>query len=88
MAAAPWEGLGFEELVGVWDFKRLGLGFIWEFPTIRGTVFWGPYNKDPTIQGTILGSPIFGNSHLAVQLEALGSVFSFGVAVGSVWTLR
>ena len=52
---------------------------------IRGTVFWGPYNKDPTIQGTILGSPIFGNSHLAVQLEALGSVFSFGVAVGSVW---
>ena len=22
----------------------------WEFPKIRGTVFWGPYiNKDPTI---------------------------------------
>ena len=20
-----------------------------EFPKIRGTVFWGPYNKDPTI---------------------------------------
>ena len=19
----------------------------WEFPKIRGTVFWGPYNKDP-----------------------------------------
>ena len=31
---------------------------IWEFPKIRGTLFWGPYNKDP---GTILGSPIFGN---------------------------
>ena len=29
-----------------------------------GTLFWGPYNKDPTIQGTILGSPIFGNSHV------------------------
>ena len=26
-----------------------------------GTSFWGPYNKDPTIWGTILGSPIFGN---------------------------
>ena len=22
---------------------------MWEFPKIRGTVFWGPYNKDPTI---------------------------------------
>ena len=22
---------------------------IWEFPKIRGTVFWGPYDKDPTI---------------------------------------
>ena len=21
---------------------------------MRGTVFWGPYNKDPAIQGTIL----------------------------------
>ena len=21
----------------------------WEFPKIAGTVFWGPYNKDPTI---------------------------------------
>ena len=26
------------------------------------TLFGGPYNKDPTIQGAILGSPIFGNS--------------------------
>ena len=27
-----------------------GPGFpaIWEFPKIRGTLFWGPYNKDPT----------------------------------------
>ena len=22
---------------------------IWEFPKIRGTLFEGPYNKDPTI---------------------------------------
>ena len=20
----------------------------WEFPKIGGTLFWGPYNKDPT----------------------------------------
>ena len=30
-----------------------------EFPKIRGTLVWGPYNKDPTISGTIVGSPIF-----------------------------
>ena len=30
----------------------------------KGTLFWGPYNKDPTIWGTILGSPVFGKSHL------------------------
>ena len=22
---------------------------IWEFPKIRGTLFWGPHNKDPII---------------------------------------
>ena len=37
---------------------------MWEFPKIRGTLFWGPDNKDPTISGTILGSSIFGNSHM------------------------
>ena len=34
-----------------------------EFPKIRGTLFWGPCDKDPTVWGAILGSPIFGNSH-------------------------
>ena len=33
-------------------------------PKIGGTLFWSPYNKDPTIYGTILWSPIFGNSHM------------------------
>ena len=37
---------------------------IWEFPEIGDLYFWVPNNGDPTIQGTILGSPIFGNSHL------------------------
>ena len=31
---------------------------------MRVTLFWGPYNKDPTTKGTILVSPIVGNSHL------------------------
>ena len=33
----------------------------WEFPKTSGTLYWDPYNKDPAIKGTILGSPIFGN---------------------------
>ena len=35
-----------------------------EFPKIRGSLFWGPYNKDPIIYDPILGSPSFGNSHV------------------------
>ena len=34
---------------------------------------WGPHNKDPTIWGTIIGSPIFGNSHMALGYRFLGS---------------
>ena len=34
----------------------LRLRLIWEFPKIRGTLFWGPYHKDPTVWSTILGS--------------------------------
>ena len=30
--------------------KRKSLGFVmWEFPKIRGTLSWGPCNKDPTM---------------------------------------
>ena len=39
---------------------------MWEFPKIRGTVFWDPENKDPTIWGSVIGSPIFGNPHVIV----------------------
>ena len=38
-----------------------------EFPKDRGVpYFGGPYSKDPTISGTVLGSPIFGNSHMGL----------------------
>ena len=33
----------------------------------KGYLICGPYNKDPTIWGTIEGSPIFGNSQLGVR---------------------
>ena len=28
------------------------------FPKIRATLYWGPYNKDPTTKGTKFGFPI------------------------------
>ena len=28
---------------------RRSLLELWGFPKIRATLFWGPYNKDPTI---------------------------------------
>ena len=34
------------------------------FRKLGGTLLGGPDNKDPTIYGTILGAPIFGNSHI------------------------
>ena len=51
---------------------------IGEFPKIEGTLFWGPYNKDPTISGTILGSPIFGNSHTLLSCGSSWDVCSGG----------
>ena len=44
---------------------------IWEFPKIRGTLFRGPYNKDPTIYDAILGSPIFGNRPCVISFGIL-----------------
>ena len=49
-----------------------GLAMSWdgpnmEFPEIRGTLFWGPYNKVPTVWGTYyISVPIFGNSHIDI----------------------
>ena len=47
---------------GVRSGQALGLQFCTHN---KGTLTWGPYNKDPTIiWGTILGSPIFGNPRM------------------------
>ena len=47
---------------------------IWEFPKIRDTLFWGPYNEDPIVYGAILGCPIFGNCHVSVESLGLRDV--------------
>ena len=44
------------------------------FRKLGGTLLWGPYNKDP---GTMLGSPIFGNSQIQPGLN-LNSALSRG----------
>ena len=65
---------------------------IWEFPKIRGTLSWGPYKKDPTIQGYYIRVSYFrnlpfgdepsarkmdmGSVPLSPALEALGLVAS------------
>ena len=28
---------------------------------------WGPYTKDPTTKGAVLGSPVFGDSHFVLN---------------------
>ena len=49
---------------------------MWEFPKIWDTLLWGPYNKDPTIKGSIWGSPIFGNSRIRVQGSGFGASYA------------
>ena len=58
-----------------------------------GTLFSGPYNQDPTIKGTILGSPIFGISQLAecwfstarMFVEARAGFQAFEATVPKEW---
>ena len=49
--------------VGGWACREVRNG---SFRKLGGTLFGGSYNKDPTIYGTIFGSPIFGNSQIRV----------------------
>ena len=44
---------------------------IWGFPKIRGTILGGPYNKDYSIWGSILGPLILGNYHLGTGMWEL-----------------
>ena len=49
-------------LSGYYKGSSKGLYKGLEFPKIRGALFWGPYNKDQTIEGTIVGSPPFSET--------------------------
>ena len=49
----------------IWEFPKLGVPYL----------IWGPYNKDPTIYGTILGSPNFGTAHLVAVVGPQGLGF-------------
>ena len=52
--------------MGPW--AREAAGNLWEFPKVGDTLFWCPYDEDPTIQGTKLGSPIFGNPLVGMRI--------------------
>ena len=38
--------------------------YIWEFPKIRGTLFWGPFSQDPTILGYYIRVPYFSETSI------------------------
>ena len=44
----PYGNVKFAGVSFALQLRVSGCCGIWEFPKIRGTVFWGPY-KDPTI---------------------------------------
>ena len=47
----PFEGLLYYK--GTIGFPLKGSIKCLEFPKIRGILFWGPYNKDPTMLGVL-----------------------------------
>ena len=51
---------------------------------IRGTLFRGPYNKDYSILGSILGSPYFGKLPYHVKLQRARSSLIKGSACARV----
>ena len=50
---------------------------IWGFSQIRGTFFWGPYNKGYSIWGSILEYPNFGKLPYLVPELHVGPASSF-----------
>ena len=45
---------------------------MWEFPKIRGTLFWGPYSKDPMMIGDQIRVPLFSETPMCVFLFRKG----------------
>ena len=62
----------------------------WLPPCGGGSLFWGLYNKDPAILGTILGSPILGNSHVLAASDNMlppMSMYQLDSGMMSRWVL-
>ena len=68
----------------VTERRRWGLHHMGLSKKNRGTLFGGPYNKDPTIKGTILGSLIFGNPHMRGLIGCLLGFTGLGLRVVGV----
>ena len=72
----PYFGVLEGFLKGIYKGSIKGLGF----RVVRVSENWGVpyfgvyYNKDPTIYRTILGPPVFGNSHKDFEQRAEGVV--------------
>ena len=58
---------------------------IWELPKLRGTLFWTPSKKDPTILSAILGSPIFGTPPFDDRASGMGSSWTRTFVAKPVW---
>ena len=44
---------------------------IWEFPKVRGTLFRGPYNKDPYYLGYYIGVPYFRKPSFRLRVSGV-----------------
>ena len=51
---------------------------------IRGTILGGPYNKDYSILGSILGSPILGNYPITQLFTDSGPTMWVTIPINSV----
>ena len=59
---------------------------MWDFPKIRGTLFWGPYNKDPTkcyYLGCYIRGPYFRKPPCRPLKNFKGRIFLWGFAEAS-----
>ena len=57
---------------------------MWEFPRIRGTLFWGSYNKDPRIFTVLYKGPPFSEPPCALESTVynVGGCQNYGPFLG------
>ena len=91
LAAPRCHKKSFQQLLVIPGRAKPNMTPIWGFPKVRGTFFGGPHNKDYSILGSILGSPLLGklpynpiitqyNLNISYSLRTLahgGAVFTY-----------